>query len=452
MDTLQECCGGCGVARQAVVGAGALTYVCDHCGAVCGGGGVVAEQDMARGRAEHPPLGPLRLGQTVRIAGDGYQLVGRERVVQGDYFWDRWVLYSETTPPMWLIVQRDRCLLLHRYDPTYEVDPWGDSDQVQLDDRGPAQVVDRGSAVIAFIEGEHLTSVQPNDEFDSAELTRYGLVYLVENQPDGMLYYSGKRRDPSFPAGLVGSGEPDPTSALEAGGETPVPAPESAPELGQWKHALIGLLCVGVALVFFSVVFYSCSSLQKTWTVGGRKAMDEDGVLLTQSNGAPEPITLPWSAGAYAFKLKSSTIPGRGTAGGACWWAQIEVLKKGSAGGLRAQREDPYVVVHKVNVWFGRYWGRDREGYSWDESERNREHDFRTRDKGPYYLRVYTGNCTDVLSMRLSPATTCRLTIELHSNVLMVRWPLFLGLLIIVVISGLLYKARYWHSFFGKGQ
>lgn len=104
-------------------------------------------------------------------------------------------------------------------------------------------------------------------------------------------------------------------------------------------------------------------------------------------------------------------------------------------------------VVHRVSAWFGRYWGVS-EGSRWNENTYLQSHFFRTKDRGPYYLRAYTGNCRGYASSRkFNTVYGPTMTVAVYTDATDASpiW-VFVGAMLLFLFVYVMVKAQYFFS------
>lgn len=465
-------CKGCGAKVDIHAGLRSKTFVCEYCGSVNEGEQVTAVQDMQSKREQYKPWSHLRLGMKATLLGHEYQIIGRMRAQEKYWWWDEWLLLSETGFPLWLQEGEGGFTIFRVFYPTYPINPWTAGSFVKLDNKGGnAQVKERGTGAIAFLEGEFTWSAKPGEQFQYIEAYRGKTRYSIEYTQQEIQYLRGESRDSQEIYKLFGIQEAVPPPLTFEGPDDddddwdedsdehsyPTYSSSSAStSMGagsKFFYALIFLL--GIGLLIFSAIGHGRQKLHKSYTFAARTATGkDDGVMLTDNKGKPIPITLPKGSSAYELRLASSGLPKNGIAGGVCWWTQVDFLKQRPKAQLakiqaylkkEGEKMDEwaqYEVVHRVNAWFGRYWGID-EGERWNESNYVRSHYFRTKDPGPYFIRVYADNCTDYRSRRKSPVDRATLTVAIYKGVWMTRWTFWGG----IVLVGLVVLVIAWRLF-----
>ena len=161
-------CKGCGAKVDIHTGLRMKTFVCEYCGSVCDNEKVVAVQDAAKAREKYKPWSHLRLGMECKLLGHPYQIVGRIRVEESDWFWDEWFLMSATGFPLFLQEDEGTFSIFRVYYPTKPLDPrkLGKGDKIKLDKGGKKmKVKEKGKAKLSFIEGELTWEAKPGEKF-----------------------------------------------------------------------------------------------------------------------------------------------------------------------------------------------------------------------------------------------------------------------------------------------
>lgn len=451
-------CKGCGAKIDIHAGLRSKTFVCEYCGSVNEGGQVTAVQDMQAKREQHKPWSHLRLGMKASLLGHDYQIIGRMRAKEKYWWWDEWLLYSETGFPLWLQEGEGGFTIFRVFYPTFPINPWTAGSFIKLDNKGGnAQVKERGTGTVEFLEGEFTWSAKPGETFQYLEAYRGKTRYSIEYTEQEIQYLRGEPRDPAWvyqqfgiqeapPAPLTFDGPDDDDDDDEWDEDSDAYSAVSTPAapMGSVTKVLLSIVFLfGLGLLFFSVFGSGHGKLVKSVTIPARAATSPDeGVLVTDARGRPIPFKLKKSMGAYELRLASSSLGSSGYRGGMCWWAQVDFLKEIPPKHLKKlkaylkEEGEPmdnwlrYEVVHRVNVWFGKYWGVD-EGERWTEKNYVRSHYFRTKDPGPYYLRVYANNCRDYASRRKSPVKRANLTLAVYQGVWMTRWTFWGGIILV---------------------
>jgi len=461
IDAQQVDCRGCGAKVDIHAGLRTKTFVCEYCGSVCEGDKVVAVQDMQAKREEFKPWSHLRLGMTAQFLGHEYQLIGRIRAREETWWWDEWFMYSKTGFPLWLQEGEGGFSIFRVFYPTYPINPWNAGSFVKLDNTGGnAQVKERGTGTIAFIEGELTWSSVPGETFNYLECYRGPTRYSIEYSESEIQYLRGETRDSrqiydkfgiseQVPPPLRFDDDDDDDDWEDDQPYQPYQATAEArakPAGTGGKILVLGSLLLGIFLLIFSGIATGFSKHVKSYTFNAKAATGKgDGVLLTDDHGKPITIKLPKSRGAYELRLAASPTGRSGWRGGYCWWTQVAFLKERPKGQLKkieaylkkeGEKMDQwarYEKVHEVNAWFGRYWGID-EGERWNENSFVKQHYFRTKDPGPYYIRVYANNCRDYSSRKFNPVRQASLTVAVYKDVWMTRWMFWGGLLLTVLV------------------
>jgi hypothetical protein len=469
--THQVGCNGCGAKLDVHAGLRTRTFVCDYCGAVNEGKEVLAVQEVQTLRERYRPSSPLKLGLTATLLGHEYQIIGRIRAEEESWHWDEWFLWSTNGFPLWLQEGEDGFVIWRVFYPTVPVNPWLAQGWVKLDDAGTkAKIRERGIGTIAFLEGELTWSARPGERFNYLDCARGETRYSVEYTENEIQYLRGETRSQrqiwdAF--GLRGDASPaQPTPAAGGDDWEQTVAADAAAEKARARTAKRGrrlLLALAVAASAALLVFSTCGQtngkLVRSYSLKARAATgSDDGVLLTDEHGRPVSVTLPRGLGAYELRLASSAVSGGGgLSGGHCWWTEVEFLKERPKQELAAIQKElkeeeetldewaRFQVVHKVEADFGAYWGID-EGERWSEQETVHQHFFRTKDPGPYYLRVYADNCEDYASRQANPVLHATLTVALYRNVWMIRWPLGIAIALLSLLS-LLWMGKKWKWF-----
>ncbi|MDY0001884.1 MAG: DUF4178 domain-containing protein [Polyangia bacterium] len=469
LEATQIDCKGCGAKVDILAGLRSKTFVCEYCGSVNEGEKVTAVQDMQALRAQYQPWSHLRLGMRAKLLGRDYQIIGRIRSKEQYWWWDEWLLYSDSGFPIWLQEGEGGFTIYRVFYPTYPVNPWTAGSFVKLDSvGGNAQVRERGSGEIVFLEGEFTWSAKPGERTNYLEAFRGKTRYSIEYSEQEIQYLRGEARDSKWVYQQFGISAPVPKPMEfeepdewdeDSDSPHPVPAVRSAPKepLSVGSKILFAVVfLLGLGLLIFSALGSSQAKHFKSFTFKARTASGaDDGVMLTDAKGAPIAVTLPSTRGAYELRLASSPLDSAGGLGGGyCWWTQVDFLKERPKAVLKkleaaAKDEDEavdewirYQVVHRVSAWFGAYWGID-EGERWSETNRVRQHFFRTKDPGPYFLRVYTDNCADYASKAKNPVSQASLTVALYRDVWMTRWTFWAG----IVLVGLVLLIMSWRIF-----
>lgn len=469
LEATQIDCRGCGAKVDIHAGLRTKTFVCDYCGSVNEGEKVTAVQDMQALRAQYQPWSHLRLGMRAKLLGRDYQIIGRIRSKEQYWWWDEWLLYSDAGFPLWLQEGEGGFTIYRVFYPTFPVNPWTAGSFIKLDNTGGnAQVRERGTGEVVFLEGEFTWSAKPGEQNHYLEAFRGQTRYSVEYTDQEIQYLRGESRDAKAIYQVFGITEPvpkplefeDPEEDWDEDSDArPAPATPSTPKepLGVGAKILyLVVFLLGLGLLLFSAFGTSQSKHFKSFTFPARSGTGaDDGVLLTDAKGAPIAVTLPKTRGAYELRLASSPLGSAGgISGGYCWWTQVDFLKQRPKAELQkmeaALKEEGeavdewlrYQVVHRVSAWFGAYWGID-EGERWSESNQVRQHFFRTQDPGPYYLRVYTNDCSDFASRARSPVKQASLTLALYRDVWMTRWTFWGG----AVLMGLVLLIVGWRIF-----
>jgi hypothetical protein len=466
-------CKGCGAKVDIHAGLRTQTFVCEYCGSVNEGEQVTAVQDMQSKREQHKPWSHLRLGMKATLLGHEYQIIGRMRAQEKYWWWDEWILYSETGFPIWLQEGEGGFTIFRVYYPTYPINPWTAGSFVKLDNKGGnAQVRERGNGEIVFLEGEFTWSAKPGEQFNYLEAYRGKTRYSIEYTEQEIQFLRGETRDPQWVYNQFGIQEavPPPLTFDDPDDEDddedwdedsdqfeyPSYAKGDSEGMAASTKVLLGVaFLIGVGLLIFSAIGAKKGKLHKSVTFPARAATSKDnGVLVRGTDGNPLTLKLPKVRGAYELRLASSSLGKRGIKGGKCWWTQVDFLKERSEKELKkieaylrkeGEKVDQwarYQVVHRVNAWFGRYWGID-EGERWNENEYVRAHYFRPKDPGPYYLRVYANNCSDYKSRRSNPVKRASLTVAIYKGVWMTRWTFWAG----IVLVGLVVFVVAWRLF-----
>lgn len=462
IEAQQVDCRGCGAKIDIHAGLRTKTFVCEYCGSVCEGDKVVAVQDMQAKREEFKPWSHLRLGMTAEFLGHEYQLIGRVRVREKTWWWDEWFMLSETGFPLWLQEGEGGFTIFRVFYPTYPINPWNAGSFVKLDNTGGnAQVRERGTGTVAFIEGELTWSSVPGDTFNYLECYRGPTRYSIEYSEKEIQYLRGETRDSrqiydkfgiqeQVPPPLKFDDDDDDDDEWEDDQSyqpyQSAAAAQSKPVGAAGKILVVGSLLLGIFLLIFSGIASTFSKHVKSYTFNAKAATGKgDGVLLTDDNGKPITIKLPKSRGAYELRLAASPTGRRGWRGGYCWWAQVAFLKKRPKDQLKkieaylkkeGEKMDQWArfeKVHEVNAWFGRYWGIDG-GERWNENSFVKQHYFRTKDPGPYYIRVYANNCRDGSSRGFNPVKNATITVAIYKNVWMTRWMFWGGITLTVLV------------------
>lgn len=469
LEAQQVDCRGCGAKVDIHAGLRSKTFVCEYCGSVCDGEKVVAVQDMQAKRQEYKPWSHLRLGMSAPFLGHEYQLIGRVRVKEETWWWDEWLMMSKTGFPLWLQEGEGGFTIFRVFYPTYPINPWDAGSFVKLDNTGGnAQVKERGSGTVAFIEGELTWSSMPGETFNYLECYRGPTRYSIEYSEKEIQYLRGETRDSRQIYDKFGVQEqvPPPLKFDDDDDEwegdqnyqpyqAAAATSQSKPMGAGSKILVLGSLLLGVFLLVFSGIATGFSKHVESYTFNAKAATGKgDGVLLTDDNGKPITIKLPKSRGAYELRLASSPTGRKGWRGGYCFWTQVAFLKKRPKAQLKkieaylkkeGEKMDQwarYEKVHEVNAWFGRYWGID-EGERWNENNFVKSHYFRTKDPGPYYVRVYANNCTDYSSRSFNPIGSAHITVAVYKNVWMTRWIFWGGItLTVLVLLTLIWRFR----------
>ena len=466
-------CKGCGAKIDIHAGLRSRTFVCEYCGSVNEGGQVTAVQDMQAKREQYKPWSHLRLGMRATLLGHEYQIIGRMRAQEKYWWWDEWLLYSETGFPIWLQEGEGGFTIFRVFYPTFPINPWTAGSFIKLDNKGGnAQVKERGYGEIVFLEGEFTWSAKPGERFQYLEAYRGKTRYSIEYTEQEIQYLRGEPRDPAWVYQQFGIQEPPPPPLTfdgpdedddadawdEDSDEISAVSTPAQPLSSNSKVILWVALLAGIGLLFFSLIGAGRGKLVKSVTFRARAASSPgDGVLVTDANGKPIPFKLKKGAGAYELRLASSPLRSSGGWGGYCWWSQVDFLKEIPPDRLKKlkaylkEEGEPmdnwlrYETVHRVGVWFGKYWGID-EGERWTEKHYVRSHYFQTKDPGPYYLRVYTGNCSNYSSRTANPVKQAKLTLAVYSGVWMTRWTFWIGIGLVGFV--LMYVA---YRFFSDG-
>ena len=465
MQAQQVDCRGCGAKVDIHAGLRTKTFVCEYCGSVCEGDKVLAVQDMQAKREEFKPWSHLRLGMTAEFLGHEYQLIGRVRVREKSWWWDEWFMYSKTGFPLWLQEGEGGFTVFRVFYPTYPINPATAGSFVKLDNKGGnAQVRERGSGTIAFIEGELTWTAIPGETFNYLECFQGKTRYSIEYNDQEIQYLRGETRDSKkiyekfaiqekVPKPLTFDDDDDDDDDWEDESSYPAYAGEEVKPIGTGsKIIFLVMFLLGLGLVVMAGVTSGLSKHFKSYTFkAGVATSGDSGVLLRDHKGSPVALKLPSSLGAYELRLASSPTGQKGWHGGYCWWTQVDFLKERPKSQLKAIEKDlkeegekldqwaKYQVVHRVSVWFGKYWGID-EGERWSENDFVRQHFFRTRDRGPYYLRVYANNCSDYASRSMNPVRQASLTLGFYKNVWMTRWIFWGG----IALSGIVLLMMIW--------
>ncbi|MFH2007912.1 MAG: DUF4178 domain-containing protein [bacterium] len=468
MEAQQVDCRGCGAKVDIHAGLRTKTFVCEYCGSVCDGEKVVAVQDMQAKREENKPWSHLRLGMTAPFLGHEYQLIGRIRAREKTWWWDEWFMYSKSGFPLWLQEGEGGFTIFRVFYPTYPINPWTAGTHVKLDNQGGnAKVQERGTGTVSFIEGELTWSSVPGETFNYIECWRKKVRYSIEYTEQEIQYLRGESRDSQevYNKFRIQEAVPPPMTFdddddddWDEDSNEPYQAEaasESTPMGAGTKFMAVAAILLGLFLMLLSGIVGSFSKHFKSYHFNAQAATGQgDGVLLTDDKGKPIAFKLPKTTGAYELRLASSPTGQAGWAGGYCWWAQVDFLKERSKAELakiekylksEGEKMDEWTrfqTVHRVSAWFGRYWGID-EGERWNENNFVRQHYFRTKDPGPYYIRVYADNCTDYTSRRFNPVKQASLTVAFYKNVWMTRWIFWGGVaLTVIVILGLIWRFR----------
>ncbi len=468
LEAQQVDCRGCGAKIDIHAGLRTKTFVCEYCGSVCDNEKVVAVQDMQAKRKEFKPWSHLRLGMKAQFLGREYQIIGRIRAKEQTWWWDEWFMLSETGFPLWLQEGEGGFTIFRVFYPTYPINPWNVGSFVKLDNTGGnAQVRERGSGTIAFIEGELTWNALPGETFNYIECYRGPVRYSIEYSEKEIQYLRGETRDSQkiydkfgikeqVPPPLTFDDDDDDDDDWETERTyqpTAAATGESAPKKkgSSGVVLLVAMTVLGLVLLLTSGIVTGTSKHVKSYTFKARAATSSgDGVLLTDDNGKPIKLKLPKTTGAYELRLAASPTGRKGWRGGYCWWTQVVFLKERPKAELKKLKEylkkegekidqwTRFEKVHEVNAWFGRYWGID-EGERWNENSFVKQHYFRTDDPGPYYIRVYTNNCKDYYSRKFDPVSRASLTLAVYKNVWMTRWMFWGGILLVVIPIGLFF-------------
>lgn len=467
LQATQVDCKGCGAKIDIHAGLRSKTFVCEYCGSVNEGEKVTAVQDMHSMREQFKPWSHLRLGMRAKLLGREYQIIGRIRSKEQYWWWDSWMLYSDSGFPLWLQEGEGGFTMYRVFYPTYPVNPWTAGTFIKLDNSGGnAQVKERGAAETVFLEGEFTWAAKPGEKSNYLDAWRGKTRYAIEYSEKEIQYLRGEARDAKGIYQLFGITEPVPRPLVfeepdgwddDSDGHyaSATPATPKEPLSISTKAFLGGLFVIGLGLLGLSLVGESQAKHISSYTFHARAGTGADeGVLLTDEKDSPIPVTLPKGRGAYELRLASSPLSSSGLSGGLCWWAQVDFLKERSKEELQkveaALKEEGetmdewqrFEVVHRVSGWFGRYWGID-EGERWNENRFVHSHYFRSKDPGPYFLRVYTDNCTDHYSRRANPVQQANLTVALYRSVWMTRWTTYGGLTLV----GIVLLVVFWRLF-----
>ncbi len=188
-------CRGCGAKLDIHTGLRARTFVCEYCGSICNHEKVVALQDVQQTKQKYKPWSHLRLGMTARFLGNDYQIVGRVRCTEQSWWWDEWLLYARTGFPLWLQEGEGGFKIYRVFYPTSPVNVRGAKGSIKLDKNGgTAKIRERGTATIAFIEGELTWAAVPGEQFHYIEASRGKVLYSIEHSETEFQFLRGESR------------------------------------------------------------------------------------------------------------------------------------------------------------------------------------------------------------------------------------------------------------------
>ncbi|MFH2007892.1 MAG: DUF4178 domain-containing protein [bacterium] len=190
-------CNGCGAKVDIRTGLRMKTFVCEYCGSVCDGDKVVAVQKAADAREKYKPWSHLRLGMKAQLLGHEYQLVGRIRVKEKDWWWDEWFLMSSNGFPLFLQEDEGEFSIFRVYYPTKPVNPreLEEGDKIKLDKDGEKMKVrEKGKAKLEFIEGELTWQAKPGEKFKYLDGRRDKQRFSIEWNRDEVQFLRGESR------------------------------------------------------------------------------------------------------------------------------------------------------------------------------------------------------------------------------------------------------------------
>jgi predicted RNA-binding Zn-ribbon protein involved in translation (DUF1610 family) len=195
LEVTQVDCRSCGAKLDIHTGLRARTFVCEYCGAICDHEKVVALQDLQEMKSKYAPWSHLRLGMKGRFLGQEYQIIGRVRSTEKNWWWDEWLLYAETGFPLWLQEGEGGFKIYRVFYPTVPMNVRGAKGAIKLDKNGgTAKIRERGMGTIAFIEGELTWAAAPGEQFEYLEASRGRVLYSVEYSASEFQFLRGEAR------------------------------------------------------------------------------------------------------------------------------------------------------------------------------------------------------------------------------------------------------------------
>ncbi len=206
-------CNGCGAKIDIHSGLRMKTFSCEYCGSVCDGEKVVAVQKASDAREKYKPWSHLRLGMQAKLLGKDYQIIGRIRAKEKDWWWDEWFLLSDTGFPIFLQEDEGAFAIFRVFYPTMPLDPreLNEGDKVKLDKKGTKmKVKERGKAKLAFIEGELTWQAKPGDKFKYLDGRQKDARFSVEWTKNEIQFLRGEHRSAKKIYKLFGITEPVP--------------------------------------------------------------------------------------------------------------------------------------------------------------------------------------------------------------------------------------------------